>query len=83
MIKEACGILVVELDCWHKAHTVKRFVLSFTGKIIIYPRINEILGNLHARNISNFLVTNGYHPHAIENIIPIMQLYVIVDASTL
>mmetsp|Transcript_28757 Transcript_28757/g.67529 ORF Transcript_28757/g.67529 Transcript_28757/m.67529 type:complete len:323 (+) Transcript_28757:104-1072(+) len=48
----------------------------------MYPRINELLGDLHDRNISTFLVTNGQHPKSIESLIPITQLYVSVDAPT-
>ena len=59
MIKEACGIPVVKLDRWNEDHTVKHFALSLFGKPIIYPRINKITDNLHARNIFTFLITNG------------------------
>lgn len=48
----------------------------------MYPRIDELLGDLHSRNISTFLVTNGQHPVAIEGLRPITQLYVSVDAPT-
>lgn len=48
----------------------------------MYPRINELLHELHERNISTYLVTNGQHPQAIEDLIPITQLYVSVDAPT-
>lgn len=48
----------------------------------MYPRINELLQELHERKISTFLVTNGQHPQAINDLIPITQLYVSVDAST-
>jgi len=48
----------------------------------MYPRINELLGELHNRSISSFLVTNGQHPQAIETLRPVTQLYVSVDAST-
>jgi len=82
MIKEARGIPGVKLDRWNEAHTVKHCALSLVGEPIMYPRINELLGDLHARDISTFLVTNGQHPQAIEDLIPITQLYVSVDAST-
>ena len=33
--------------------------LSLVGEPIMYPHINELVGLLHARRISTFLVTNA------------------------
>jgi FMN phosphatase YigB (HAD superfamily) len=74
MIKETRGIPGIQLDRWHEAHTVRHCALSLVGEPIMYPQINELLGELHARKISTFLVTNGQHPQAIEDLIPITQL---------
>jgi tRNA wybutosine-synthesizing protein 1 len=82
MIKEAKGIPGVKKDRWQEAHTVRHGALSLVGEPIMYPRINEFLGELHNRWISTYLVTNGQHPAAIETLRPITQLYVSVDAPT-
>ena len=82
MIKETRGIPGVQLDRWKEAHTVRHCALSLVGEPIMYPRIDELLGELHRRQISTFLVTNGQHPTAIGSIRPITQLYVSVDAPT-
>ena len=82
MIKETKGIPGIQMDRWEQAHTVRHCALSLVGEPIMYPRINELLGELHERKISTFLVTNGQHPQAINDLIPITQLYVSVDAST-
>mmetsp|Transcript_14562 Transcript_14562/g.31551 ORF Transcript_14562/g.31551 Transcript_14562/m.31551 type:complete len:986 (+) Transcript_14562:302-3259(+) len=82
MIKETKGIPGVRMDRWEQAHTVRHCALSLVGEPIMYPRIDELLGELHNRKISTFLVTNGQHPDAIENLRPITQLYVSVDAPT-
>jgi len=82
MIKEAKGIPGVRMDRWEEAHTVRHCALSLVGEPIMYPRVNELLGELHNRHISTFLVTNGQHPQAIAGLIPITQLYVSVDAPT-
>ena len=82
MIKETKGIPGVMIDRWHEAHTVKHCALSLVGEPIMYPRIDEFLGELHRRRISTFLVTNGQHPKNIASIRPITQLYVSVDAPT-
>jgi len=82
LIKEAKGIPGVRMDRWKEAHTVRHCALSLVGEPIMYPRIDEFLGDLHGRKISTFLVTNGQHPKAIDSIRPITQLYVSVDAPT-
>lgn len=82
MIKEARGIPGVVPERYQEALTVRHCALSLVGEPIMYPRINELLRDLHSRNISSFLVTNGQHPDAIETLIPVTQLYVSVDAPT-
>jgi tRNA wybutosine-synthesizing protein 1 len=82
MIKETKGIPGVNMERWEEAHTVRHCALSLVGEPIMYPRINELLGDLHSRHISSFLVTNGQHPKAISSLIPVTQLYVSVDAPT-
>lgn len=47
-----------------------------------YPKINELVGLLHAKRISTFLVTNAQFPDAISALVPITQLYCSVDAAT-
>jgi tRNA wybutosine-synthesizing protein 1 len=82
MIKETRGIPGIQIDRWAEAHRVRHCALSLVGEPIMYPKINELLHELHERKISTFLVTNGQHPQAINDLIPITQLYVSVDAST-
>ena len=82
MIKETKGIPGVNMARWDEAHTVRHCALSLVGEPIMYPRIGELLGELHNRDISTFLVTNGQHPQAIESLRPVTQLYVSVDAPT-
>lgn len=48
----------------------------------MYPRINEMLKELHDRSISSFMVTNAQFPERIAQLDPVTQLYVSVDAST-
>jgi tRNA wybutosine-synthesizing protein 1 len=82
MIKETKGIPGVNVERWKEAHTVRHCALSLVGEPIMYPRINELLADLHHRHISTYLVTNGQHPQAIRTLIPVTQLYVSVDAPT-
>lgn len=48
----------------------------------MYPRINELVAELHSRRMSTFLVTNAQFPDAIRALQPVTQLYVSVDAAT-
>eukprot|EP00041_Stephanoeca_diplocostata_P020152 m.445050 g.445050 ORF g.445050 m.445050 type:complete len:292 (+) comp21490_c1_seq5:212-1087(+) len=62
---------------WHR-----HCALSLVGEPIMYPKINEFLDMLHHRKISSFLVTNAQFPDCIDDLRPICQLYVSIDAST-
>jgi len=80
MINEAKGIPGVIEERWHEAMTVRHCALSLVGEPIMYPNINQLLSELHNRNISTFLVTNAQFPEAIKTLVPVTQLYVSVDA---
>lgn len=80
MINECKGIPGVLEERWREAHTVRHCALSLVGEPIMYPHINDLIGELHKRQISSFLVTNAQFPDAIRTLRPITQLYVSVDA---
>jgi len=82
MINECKGVPGVIEERWLEAHTVRHCALSLVGEPIMYPRINEMLGDLHRRRISTFLVTNAQFPEAIRTLRPVTQLYVSVDAPS-
>lgn len=82
MIRECKGIPGVKKDRFEEAMTVRHCALSLVGEPIMYPRINELLDDLHRRRISTFLVTNAQFPESIRELRPITQLYVSVDAGT-
>ena len=70
----------VDLKALEESKKVKHVALSLTGEAIMYPRINELIDELHKRSISTFLVTNGQYPEKIKNLRPITQLYISLDA---
>mmetsp|Transcript_41899 Transcript_41899/g.98226 ORF Transcript_41899/g.98226 Transcript_41899/m.98226 type:complete len:673 (+) Transcript_41899:43-2061(+) len=80
MIRECKGIPGVKPERFEAALQVRHCALSLVGEPIMYPRINELVGDLHRRKISTFLVTNAQFPDAIQNLDPVTQLYVSVDA---
>ena len=82
MINEMRGVPGVVPERLNEAFNVKHCALSLVGEPIMYPRINELLKALHDRGISSYLVTNAQFPERIEQLDPVTQLYVSVDAST-
>ena len=61
---------------------IRHCALSLVGEPIMYPEINALVGELHKRKISSFLVTNAQFPDRIAQLSPVTQLYVSVDAAT-
>ena len=55
--------------------------LSLVGEPIIYPEINAFLDYMHSQRLSTFMVSNAQFPDAIENLRPVTQLYVSIDAG--
>lgn len=82
MVKQMKGVPGVKEERLREAATVRHCALSLVGEPIMYPRINELVGELHRRDISTFLVTNAQFPECIEKLAPVTQLYVSVDAAT-
>lgn len=82
MIRECKGIPGVKKERFDEAMNVRHCALSLVGEPIMYPRINELVEELHKREISTFLVTNAQFPEAIRKLRPITQLYISVDAGT-
>eukprot|EP01040_Poterioochromonas_malhamensis_P000586 gene586-626_t len=82
MVHQLKGVPGVQPKRLEEAHTVKHCALSLVGEPIMYPRINEMIRELHKRQISSFLVTNAQFPDRIEQLEPVTQLYVSVDAPT-
>ncbi|MCS7109442.1 MAG: radical SAM protein, partial [Candidatus Micrarchaeota archaeon] len=51
---------------WKEAQNPRHVALSVLGEPIIYPRLKELLAELHNRGMTTFLVTAGGAPEAIE-----------------
>ena len=61
----------------------KHFAISLTGEPTIYPKLNELLKELHKQKFKSFLVTNGMFPEALENLKELpTQMYLSLDAPT-
>ncbi|CDR97769.1 -tRNA wybutosine-synthesizing protein 1 homolog [Babesia bigemina] len=81
LIKELRGIFDTKSDRLKEAMQVRHCALSLVGEPIMYPLINELLLELHQRNISSFLVTNAQFPKAMEGLRQVTQLYLSIDAA--
>lgn len=82
MINEMRGVPGVRPDRLEEGYQVKHCALSLVGEPIMYPRINEMMKELHNRKISTFMVTNAQFPQEVKALDPVTQLYVSVDAAT-
>ena len=74
----------VTRQLYEEARQVRHFAISLTGEPTLYRRLPELIRELHDRNITSFLVTNGLHPEVLhrlrdENALP-TQLYLSLDA---
>ncbi|CRG93018.1 tRNA-YW synthesizing protein, putative [Plasmodium gallinaceum] len=81
MIKELKGVYGVIKERFDNAMNIKHCALSLVGEPIMYPDINELIDELHKKNISTFLVTNAQFPDALKNLRKVTQLYLSIDAS--
>lgn len=75
------GVPGVQPEKFAEGLKIKHCALSLVGEPIMYPEINKLIDLLHSKEISTFLVTNAQFPEAIQNLKPVTQLYVSVDAS--
>lgn len=82
MVNEMRGVPGVLQDRLEEAFTPRHCALSLVGEPIMYPRINEMVRELHNRKISTFLVTNGQFPEMVSALDPVTQLYVSIDAAS-
>jgi len=56
------------------------FAISLTGDALLYPKLSELIRELHQQGKSTFIVTNGLEPDLIEDLEMPTQLYVSLDA---
>lgn len=82
MMRECRGVAGAIPERVEEAQTVRHCALSLVGEPIIYPEINRFLELLHEQEISSFMVTNAQFPEAIDNLRPVTQMYLSIDAGT-
>lgn len=82
MIKSLKGVQGVIPARFAEAQKIQHCALSLVGEPILYPYINEFIDLLHEKKISSFLVTNAQFPEKMEDLKPVTQLYLSIDAAT-
>lgn len=63
-----------------EAQNPEHYAISLTGEPTLYPKLDELIKELHKRGKTTFLVSNGLCPEVLEKITPPTQLYVSLDA---
>lgn len=59
----------------------KHVAISLAGEPTFYPRLSELIAEIHRRGLTSFLVTSGTYPEALEKLNPLpTQLYTTVAA---
>ena len=56
------------------------FAISLTGEPTIYPKLSELIKEIHSRGYSTFVVSNGMFPDKLRKIEAPTQLYLSLDA---
>ena len=80
LVKNSGGVPGVTPDRLCEGLNPRHCALSLVGEPILYPKVNELIGELHRRNVSTFLVNNGQFPDQLASLRQVTQLYLSVDA---
>jgi tRNA wybutosine-synthesizing protein 1 len=62
-----------------EAQNPKHIAVSLAGEPTLYPKLNELIKEIHKQGMTSFVVTNGMFPEILKKINP-FQLYISVDA---
>lgn len=73
------GDIDVNKKKYRQALNPKHFAISLTGEPTLYPKLKELIEELHKQGKTTFVVSNGMFPEVLKKIKP-TQLYISVDA---
>jgi tRNA wybutosine-synthesizing protein 1 len=76
------GNAKANLQKFEEAQEPMHYAISLTGEPTLYPKLNELIKELHDRGKTTFLVSNGLKPDVIRNLEMPTQLYISLDAPT-
>jgi tRNA wybutosine-synthesizing protein 1 len=66
----------VDKEKFREAQKPLHCAISLAGEPTLYPKINGFIDACKNRRMTSFLVTNGLHPDALENLVEPTQLYI-------
>ena len=69
----------VDMKRFREAQKPKHIALSLSGDACLYPRLAELINEIHKRGMTSFVVTNGCFPEMLKKINP-TQLYITLPA---
>lgn len=73
----------VNLKKFSESQEPMHFAISLSGEPTLYPKLAELIKEIHKRGKTTFLVTNGQHPEVLKALKELpTQLYVSVEAPT-
>ncbi|MBU3941924.1 MAG: 4-demethylwyosine synthase TYW1, partial [Nanoarchaeota archaeon] len=76
------GNTKTNMEKFEEAQEPMHFAISLTGEPTIYPRLGELISELHKLGKTTFLVTNGQFPKVIENLKELpTQLYISLSST--
>lgn len=69
-------------DKIEEAFKPKHFAISLVGEMTLYPKLPELIKEVHSRGMTSFLVTNGTQPSMMEKLKeePPTQTYITLEA---
>lgn len=70
----------VSSEMYQEARDPKHVAVSLAGEPTLYPAISELIDEIHERNMTSFLVTNGTTPDILQEVSLPTQLYVTLAA---
>lgn len=73
------GCKRVDMKRFREAQKPKHVALSLSGDACLYPRLAELIEEIHKRGMTSFVVTNGCFPEMLKKINP-TQLYITLPA---
>jgi len=62
------GNIKVDRKKWEEAQNPTNFAISLVGESILYPKVSELIKELHKRKASTFLLTKGIVPEKIKSL---------------
>ncbi|MFW9893625.1 MAG: 4-demethylwyosine synthase TYW1 [Candidatus Thorarchaeota archaeon] len=65
---------------YNEARDPKHVAISLAGEPTLYPYLSELVDEIHSRNMTSFLVTNGTQPNVLKTMTLPSQLYVTLAA---